>query len=271
MRTTGQTSHSHDPQRGEIRSRASSGDVPRARVEFPGALHHITAKSPSRRLLFHDAEDRQRYLQLLAREIREREWRLLTYCQLSNHLHLLLQTPDPDLGPGFKRLHQDFAQYVNNRRSEQGHIFGSRFYSGVVSTERHAVGCLRYIARNPVAAGMCSHPSDWPWSAHAALAGLIQPPSFLDVRTTYEYFGSTATEARANYVRAVHTSNNALLADLACPDSAEWLIAAHDDFSVPVDEIARFLRVTPSTAYRRLAAARANERSDLPFAASAEG
>ena len=132
------------------------------RRELANAIHHVTAKAPSRRLLFDNDADHRLYLQLLAREIRERGWQLMTYCQLSNHLHLLVRTPEPDLGAGLKRVHEDFARQVNKRRHESGHLFGARFYNGVVAGDRHLLGCLRYIARNPLEAGICRHPRQWP-------------------------------------------------------------------------------------------------------------
>ena len=216
----------------------------------------MTAKTPSGRVLFDDDRDRQRYLQLLAREINERKWSLLTYCQLTNHLHVLVQTPSPDLGAGFKRVHEDFARYINRRHVQGGHVFGARFYSRLVSTDRHALACLRYIARNPVEAGICCAAREWPWSAHGALAGLSEPPAFLDVSAAYEFLGTSKREARHEYLRLVAKSNASLLADLTHRERDAWLVTAVDDFSIPVAEIAAFLGLARSTTYQRLAAAR---------------
>src|SRR5215208_6070488 len=118
------------------------------RVELAGGMHHVTAKSPSGRLLFRDEQDRRRYLELLEAEVRKRGWELLTYCQMTNHLHLLVMTPEPDLGLGIKAVHGCFALEVNRRHGEWGHIFGRRFDNRLVLTDGHLYGCLRYIARN---------------------------------------------------------------------------------------------------------------------------
>jgi putative transposase len=128
----------------------------RPRLELAGGLHHVTAKSPSERLLFPDDRARQFYLQLVAHEVRERGWRVLTYCLLGNHLHLLVLTPHPNLGEGFKRMHEDFARYLNRTLGMKGPAFAERFYSKHVRDDTHAIGCLRYIARNPVEAGIAS-------------------------------------------------------------------------------------------------------------------
>jgi REP element-mobilizing transposase RayT len=235
-----------------------------------GGVHHVTAKTPSGRVLLTDSHDGEHYLQLLAREIQEREWSLLTFCLMTNHVHLLVRTPRPDLGLGIKRAHEDFARHINKRHDQNGHVFGSRFYNGLVQTDRHLLGCLRYIARNPAEAGACSHPRDWRWSAHRALAGLEAPPPFLDVAAAYEVLGSNEEDARTAYLHLVARSNAALLADIARPDSDAWLLAAVDDFSIPLAEIAAFLGRTDSAVYRRIAKARATEGT-VPSVANATG
>src|SRR5215213_4572053 len=118
------------------------------RVELAGGIHHVTAKSPSGRLLFREASDRRRYLVLLAEQLRERAWELLTYCLMTNHLHLLVLTPQPDLGDGIKAIHERFAREMNRTYDGWGHLFGRRFHNEVVQTDAHLHGCLRYIARN---------------------------------------------------------------------------------------------------------------------------
>jgi len=216
----------------------------------------VTAKTPSGRALFLDDRDRRRYLQLVAREVVRREWSLMTYCQLTNHVHLLVGTPAADLAAGFKLIHEEYARYLNGRHGLEGHVLGSRFYSGLVQSDRHGIGCLRYIARNPVAAGICERPRDWRWGAHRALAGITDRPSFLDVEGAYALIGHDGDHPRIEYLRLVAGTNSNLLADLARARPDDWPIAAVEDFGIPVGEIAAFLGVSAPTAYRRLAAVR---------------
>ena len=231
----------------------------------------MVAKSPSRRDLFHDDRDRRRYLELVGREVRDREWSVLTFCLMTNHAHLLVQTPSPDLGGGFKRIHEDYARSLNRRHDMSGHAFGARFYSELVRTDRHLIGCLRYIARNPVAHGACRRPRDWPWSAHRALAGRADPPGFLDAAAAYSHLGRTGAEARLTYLRLVARSDNALLSDLARPTSDRWMITAVDAYLIPVPQVAEFLGISVSTAYKRLASARENEGSGPSVSRENEG
>jgi REP-associated tyrosine transposase len=234
-------------------------------------MHHVTARTPSGRLLFAGDDDRRRYLQLLAREVRDRRWSVLTFCQMSNHVHALVRTPGPDLGLGMKRIHEDYARYVNRRHGQQGHVFGARFYNGLVQDDHHAVGCLRYIARNPVDAGMCDHADDWPWSAHRALAGLTDVPDFLDLAGAYELLGPSYDHARVEYVRLVARCTQALLADLRLLDPSGWMLQALDHHAVTIDELAAFLGITSSAAYRRVAKTRATVGTGPGVACAAGG
>jgi REP element-mobilizing transposase RayT len=122
LRLRGQTPESHLRLRGQTGANFGGGRpngvMPRqARVELAGGIHHVVGKATARRVLFHSDRDRQLYLRLLAREVRERRWRVLTFCLMTNHAHLLVLTPEPDLGLGFKRIHEEFAQSINREQS----------------------------------------------------------------------------------------------------------------------------------------------------------
>lgn len=232
-------------------------------------MHHVTAKSPSGRILFYDDRDRQDYLRLVAREVQERRWSLFTFCLMTNHVHLLVRTPAPDLGAGFKRIHEDFARSINGRHELSGHLFGNRFHNRPVLTDRHLIGCLRYIARNPVRHLACLQPGDWRWSAHPALSGVAEAPSFLDVSSAYSYLGADHAEGRSNYLRLVAQSDDELLRELARTPSDRWMLTAVEEFLFSVPQVADFLKISIRTAQRRLAAAH-DVKGTVPFA-SAEG
>jgi len=240
-----------------------------ARCELAGGLHHVTAKSPSGRLLFPDDRARHFYLQLVTHEVREREWRVLTYCLLGNHLHLLVLTPYPNLGDGFKRMHEDFARYLNRSLGMKGPVFAERFHNKVVRDDAHAIACLRYIARNPVSAGIASEADRWHWSAHGALAGLVPAPAFLDVRTALAFLDEDQRRARMAYRRLVAMNDQALLEELE-RTSDRWMIDAVDNYGLDITQLAAFLNLSTSRTYRRLTAARAT-LGTVPGVASAEG
>jgi putative transposase len=233
------------------------GAMPRLpRIEVAGGIHHVTAKAPFGRVLFIDDQDRVRYLALLAKEAEKREWQVLTYCEMTNHIHLLVRTPDPDLGAGMKSLHERFAVDLNRRHRQYGHVFGARFANKLVRSDRHLHGCLRYIARNPVAAGICASPIEWPWSGHAAIVGLAEPAGGIDVAGALEWLAPNVGAARIAYQQLVAATTEALLDEWARSGSPQWLATAVDDFGVPIDDLAERLGVHRVTVLRRLDAAR---------------
>ena len=100
-------------------------------------------------------------------------WRVHAYCLMSNHFHLLFETPKPNISSGMQRLKCGYAEYFNGRHSLEGHLFKQRFGSRLIETERHWLETLRYIALNPVRAGLCEHPSDWPWSSFFGVSDFV--------------------------------------------------------------------------------------------------
>lgn len=120
--------------------------------------------------MFHGDADRQLFLQLLRRACRKHSIRCLSYCLLDNHFHLVVETLETTLGDGMRDLNGRYAQLFNERHATGGgHVFQERYGSKLVKNDQQFAQLLRYVARNPVAAGLCLAPERWPWSAHAAL------------------------------------------------------------------------------------------------------
>jgi REP element-mobilizing transposase RayT len=225
-----------------------------------GGLHHVTARAPKGLFIFRSADDRRFYLELLASEVRIRDWSLQTYCLMTTHLHLLLTTPEPNLGLGIKAIHERFAQVLHRTYDGHGHVFGARFHNRPVLTEAHQIACLRYIARNPVTAGHCRTPADWRWSAHRALAGVIPSPAFLDVPAVHAILPPDA------YRLLAATPDARLLHQLAATHPDTWIADAVDDHVIPITAVADHQGIHISTAYRRLHKARANKGTVPSFA-----
>jgi putative transposase len=145
------------------------------REEEAGAIHHVTARGVARRALFHDDLDRVRYLRLLGVVVVARGWRCLSYCLMDNHVHLLIETPSPNLALGMQRAHGDYARSFNQRHGLTGHVFQGRYHPVRVRSDSQLWAAAAYIADNPVEAGLCERAEDWRWSSHAASLGRPGP------------------------------------------------------------------------------------------------
>ena len=157
------------------------------RVELAGGIHHVWARGNNRENIYRDDADREIYLALLAKVVEKRSWLVLAYCLMDNHVHLLVQTPEPDLGRGMQWLHGNYAQDFNYRCGREGHLFQGRFGSKLVTSDEQLWHTAAYIVRNPVTAGLCERLTDWDWSSHrATLAGA--GPGWLAVDALLDHF-----------------------------------------------------------------------------------
>ncbi len=172
------------------------------REEAPGAVHHVFARGNDKQLIYRGDADRRAYLSLLQLTIVWARWRCLAYCLMDNHVHLLVETPDPNLGVGMQRLHGKYAREFNDRHGRSGHVFQGRFGSKRVTDDEQMWTAARYVARNPVEAGLCRDTAEWEWGSHGGvLAGTA--PGWLDVDRLMWYFAGAGGRARVRYRRLV--------------------------------------------------------------------
>jgi putative transposase len=174
----------------------------RPREEFPGAIHHVYARGNDRREIFVDDDDRHAYIHLLRRAIRTQAWHCLGYCLMDNHVHLLIETPKPNLGRGMQRLHSRYAELLNGRQQRVGHVFQGRYGAVRVEHDEQLWAVVAYIARNPVTAGLCAHPREWPWSSHAAMENRGSD-GVIDAARLLDHFGSAGGDPRTRYLECV--------------------------------------------------------------------
>jgi REP element-mobilizing transposase RayT len=161
------------------------------RQEVAGGTFHVYARGNDRRPIFVDDDDYGRYVRKLGVVVLRFRWRCLSYCLMPNHVHLLVETPEPNLGRGMHMLQGEYAQEFNRRHGRVGHLFQERFGSSLVTTNARFFDLVSYIALNPVAARLCSRPEGWTWSSHADTIG-PRPPRWLDVERLFLRLGSVA-------------------------------------------------------------------------------
>jgi REP element-mobilizing transposase RayT len=156
----------------------------------------------NRAVIYLDDEDRERYLALLGQVVERHGWRCLAFCLMHNHVHLLVQTPEPCLGRGMQRLHGVYAQYFNRRHRRSGHLFQGRFGTKVMRSDAQLLLAARYIALNPVKAGLCVEATAWRWSSHRATLNGVRPP-WLDTPRLLDYFGADGGDPLDTYTEFV--------------------------------------------------------------------
>ncbi|MGA6827823.1 REP-associated tyrosine transposase [Nitrospira sp. NS4] len=173
------------------------------RIEFPGALYHITSRGNARQRVFRDDEDRETFLATLAWVVERFGWRCHAYCLMENHVHLLIQTPQPNLSRGMRQLNGVYTHRFNRRHNKVGHLFQGRFKAILVEQEPYLLELARYIVLNPVRAKMVKSPERYAWSSYRPMVGLAPVPPALETEWVLAQFGSTKATARKRYAEFV--------------------------------------------------------------------
>lgn len=169
------------------------------RIEEPGAIYNVGSRGNNKETIFHDDVDRMEFLRLLARVAVRYFWEGWAYCLMGNHFHFVLQIPHGGLSKGMQELNTGYAVRTNKRHGRTGHLVRNRFYSKPVEDDSHLLELCRYVVLNPVRAGLCRSPADWPWSSYRACAGLGFPHPFLALERVLGLFDERPDAARAAY------------------------------------------------------------------------
>jgi putative transposase len=181
--------------------------VPRRRREFvAGGIYHVFSRGSNRQAIFRFDSDRVDYLDCLGRVVTKHELTCFAYCLMPNHFHLVLETRDGGLSRAMKSLNGRYALRFNRRHGCDAHLFKNRFGAIHQTTDSQFLWTLRYVVRNPVTAGLCSHPGEWPWSSYRASAGEVPAPRFLAVTRLWSYFGDESETAVTRYRELVDAS-----------------------------------------------------------------
>jgi putative transposase len=173
------------------------------RIEYPGAVYHVTSRGNARADIFKDIVDRQTFLLLLESVVNRFNWICHAYCLMDNHYHLLIETPDGNLSMGMRHLNGVYTQDFNRRHQKVGHVFQGRFKAIIVEKDSHLRELCRYIVLNPVRAGLVSTPQKWRWSSYRATVSSIKREPYLYSDWILGQFDETKSEARIKYQQFV--------------------------------------------------------------------
>jgi REP element-mobilizing transposase RayT len=169
------------------------------RLEHSGALWHVTARGNRKEEIFLDDRDRHRFLDGLAKVVALCRWRLHAWVLMTNHYHLLIETPEPTLSRGMHLLNGRYSQGFNARHGRVGHVFQGRYKGILVEQEGHLLELTRYVVLNPVRAGLSHRAEEYPWSSYHETAGYRPRAEWLEVDGTLRHFGRDRREARRRF------------------------------------------------------------------------
>ena len=146
-----------------------------------------------------DRADCEAWIRLLGLVAVKRKWRILSYCLLKNHFHVVLRDLEGALSDGMRELNGVYARRTNERWGLDAHLFRNRFWSKTLDDDEYLLGALRYSDRNAVEAGLCDRACDWPWGSYAAVVGKRDPPPWLAVEDVLALFGRDRRTAIRRY------------------------------------------------------------------------
>lgn len=175
------------------------------RIELSGGLYHVTSRGDRREDIYLSDSDREGWQTLLGEVCRRFNWVCHAYCQMTNHYHLLIETPEGNLSQGMRQLNGIYTQQVNRAHQRVGHVFQGRYKSILVEKDGYLLELARYVVLNPVRAGMVGDAGEWHWSSYQAMIGAVAPPPWLQTNWILGQFGERRDSARAgykNFVRA---------------------------------------------------------------------
>lgn len=141
---------------------------------YSGANYHVTARGNNKNKIFRDKSDFLHYLTLLVEALKYYEYdeyKIICYCLMSNHVHILIKTEERAPGQFIGRVHSKYARYYNKKYDYIGHLFQNRYYSEIIKNDSQMLETSRYIHLNPVRASMVSKAEEYIWSSYSMYIG----------------------------------------------------------------------------------------------------
>jgi REP element-mobilizing transposase RayT len=169
------------------------------RIEYDGAVYHVTTRGNARRPIYRDDTDRELFLGILHKVGKKFNWLCHAYCLMNNHYHLIIETPDGNLSKGMRQLNGVYTQIFNKRRHRVGHLFQGRYKAILIQKESHLLEVCRYVVLNPVRARLAEKPEQWRWSSYRGTAGLEKPHVSVTADWVLGQFGAKRNEAERRY------------------------------------------------------------------------
>jgi putative transposase len=178
------------------------------RIEYPGAFYHVMHRGNAGSDIFKSIRDREKFLEYIGKAVERYDIKVHTYCLMTNHYHLLIETPHPNLSQAIKWINVGYVAYFNRKRRRSGHLFQGRFKAVVVDADEYLKSLSRYIHLNPVRARMIEHCKDYPWSSYPVFGGYKKAPEWLETDWLLSLFGQNRKKAMERYRQFVESIQN---------------------------------------------------------------
>lgn len=169
------------------------------RIEFPGAVYHVTSRGNARQDIVRDDSDREKWMDWLRRTVETYGWRLHAFALMRNHDHLFVETPEPNLSDGMQYLNGSYTSYFNRRHRRCGHLFQGRFKGCLIEEQGHFLEVSRYIHLNAVRAKAAVLPEQYPWSSYRGYQRASRTLAWVTYDRVLGEFGTQAGVARRRY------------------------------------------------------------------------
>jgi putative transposase len=173
------------------------------RIEYPGAVYHITSRGNEKKPIFKGERDRDIFLDTLSHVEKRYSWLCHAYCLMNNHYHLIIETPEGNLSAGMRQLNGVYTQAFNKKHRRVGHLFQGRYKAILIQKDSHLLEVCRYVVLNPVRAKAVESPEQWKWSSYQATAGMQRLHPCLSTEWVLYQFGSTRRIAEKAYRKFV--------------------------------------------------------------------
>lgn len=170
------------------------------RIELAGGLYHVTSRGDRREDIFFNDDDRLAWLDVMGGVCKRFNWACHAWCQMGNHYHAIIETPEGNLSQGMRQLNGVYTQYVNRTYDRVGHVFQGRFKAILVERDAYLLELSRYVVLNPVRAGLVKRPEQWAWSSYRAMIGKADRQPWLHTDWVLGQFGSRRSRAVEKYV-----------------------------------------------------------------------
>ena len=173
------------------------------RIEYPGALYHVTSRGNRRAPIYFNDSDRYLWLDVLAQVCERFHFVVHAFCQMTDHYHIMIETVEGNLAQGMRQLNGVYSQKLNRRHAQVGHAFQGRYKAILVQKESYLLELARYIVLNPVRAGITESPQQWPWSSYNMMAAREAAPRWLERDWLLAQFAPDRATAVAAYCQFV--------------------------------------------------------------------